>query len=109
MSTTMNPTRIVAVTDEQTAIGLRLTGISEAIAATPSNAETLLRGFAADPEVAVIIVTEHIAEANFELIQRLTRETFPIVVEIPDKDGPITRLKDPIRELVLQAVGVDLG
>ena len=109
MSVASAPSKICAVTDEQTATGLRLAGLTEVRVATEKLAKKDLQELAADPEVAVIIVTEKIAEANHDVINRITQDAFPIIVEIPDRDGPITRLNDPIRELVLQAVGVDLG
>lgn len=111
ISTSSVPHTIVSITDSLTALGLRLAGISNSYEGeTKEETEKLIRETVKDPSVAVIIITQPIAQDNYSLIHFLssTRD-FPIFVEIPDIHGHQEGKQDRIRELIRQAVGIDLN
>jgi V/A-type H+-transporting ATPase subunit F len=105
------PTTIVSITDSLTALGLRLTGISNSYEGeTKEETEKLIKEVVDDPSVAVIIITQPIAQDNYSLIQFLSStRAFPIFVEIPDIQGHQEGKQDRIRDLIRQAVGIDLN
>ncbi|MFH1774884.1 MAG: V-type ATP synthase subunit F [Methanobacteriota archaeon] len=102
--------KISAVGDSTTVTGFRLAGIKDAYEVEePSKAISTLKELLKDENVGLIIISEKIADKIREDIERLTEGRFtPIVVEIPDKRGPIEKKVDPIKELVKRAVGVEI-
>ena len=55
-------------------------------------------------DVAIILVTPEVAEANSEIIKESLEQLYPIILELPTKE----REKDPLRDLIRTAVGVDI-
>jgi len=111
ISSSITPSSIVSITDSLTALGLRLTGILEAYEGeTKEETEELIKEVVKDPSVAVIIITQPIAQDNYSLIQYLSStKDFPIFVEIPDIHGHQEGKQDRIRELIRHAVGIDIN
>ena len=111
ISSTDAPSAIVSITDSLTALGLRLTGISESYEGeTKEETEKIIKELVNDPSVAVIIITQPIAQKNYSLIQYLSSiRDFPIFVEIPDIHGHQEGKQDRIRDLIRQAVGIDIN
>ncbi|MHA1911829.1 MAG: V-type ATP synthase subunit F [Candidatus Kariarchaeaceae archaeon] len=110
ISSSSVPDTIVSITDSLTALGLRLTGISKSYEGeTKEETENLIKEVIKDPSVAVVIITQPVAQLNYSLIQFLSStRNFPIFVEIPDIHGHQEGKQDRIRELIRQAVGIDL-
>ncbi|HEX40661.1 MAG TPA: Vacuolar H+transporting two-sector ATPase F subunit, partial [Phycisphaerales bacterium] len=75
------------------------------------DAEQALRAFQGlleDREVAIIIITERVAEMIRSTVDKyLFTVSFPLIVEIPDRHGPRPG-RPTIKEMVNIAIGVRL-
>ena len=101
--------KIAVVADEDTVLGLKLAGVSEGITIkNPIEAEKHIRELSERGDIGLIITTEKIGSKIRRTISGLIKKGIPIILEIPDKDGPLKGQEDPIRELVKRAVGVDI-
>jgi V/A-type H+-transporting ATPase subunit F len=102
---------IIALTDENTAVGLRLAGITTLY--VPNEEKTALQHWHdiedAIEDIGLIIITEEIAETiEKELSEFRIRHVMPIVIEIPDKQGRKTDHEDYISQLIKKAVGIQV-
>ncbi len=104
--------KIVSISDEDTAIGLKLAGIGEAhVVRSQDEAEKLILQYYEEKDVGLIILSEKIGELirpTIKKLSKLSKKAYPIVVEIPDKYGPIEREVDPLQEIIRRAVGIDI-
>ncbi|MCH8908366.1 MAG: hypothetical protein IH840_14860 [Candidatus Heimdallarchaeota archaeon] len=100
---------IATVTDDITALGVKLAGIGNVAAVKEGETgRAEIMEFANDPTVAVIIVTESIGEKNRDLLNRITLRPWPVVVEIPGPEGKIERDSSSLKELVRRALGIEM-
>jgi V/A-type H+-transporting ATPase subunit F len=96
--------KIAAIGDEETLTALRLAGITMTYAAKEK-----FKDVCDDSEVGLILITEKWAmELSSQINEIRSRSLFPIIVEIPDKRGPLEK-EDAIGRLIKRAVGVELG
>jgi V/A-type H+-transporting ATPase subunit F len=101
--------KIAIVADEDTVVGFKLAGVSQGIIVkNPLEAEKNIRELSEREDIGLIITTEQIGGKIRKLISGMTKKGIPIIIEIPDKNGPIKVEEDPIRELVKKAVGIDI-
>ncbi len=102
--------RISLVGDKDTVVGFQLAGIKDSHAVeTPEEARAALLEIAKDKDAGLIIITERLADKLRSEIAAITEgKVTPLVVEIPDKSGPIEKRVDPIKELIRRAVGVEV-
>jgi V/A-type H+-transporting ATPase subunit F len=102
--------KIGVIGDANTVLGFRLTGVRETRETEdPREALEALKSFFKDKDMGLVIITERLADHLRAEIERLTRGVVtPLLVEIPDKEGPIERKVDPINALVRRAVGVEI-
>lgn len=101
--------KIVSVTDEMTALGLKLAGIGEVNSIKEDeSASNLISNYASDQEVAVLIVTEAIGQENRTLLNRITQRPWPVIVEIPGPEGKMDRESSTLKELVKRALGIEM-
>jgi len=99
---------IAVIGDPDTATGFRLAGVERVYEVSEDeDVSEILSGLEKEG-VSIIIVTERIAERNRERIKEMNarkKGVAPIIVEIPDKRGPIEKV-DMISELTKRAVGI---
>lgn len=102
--------KIVAMGDENTITGMQLAGIKDTqVVETAEQVAQTLREFSHREDVGVILITERLAARAQDQITRIQEEKpYPIIVEIPDKDGKLETETSALRELVRRAVGVEL-
>ncbi len=103
--------RIAAIGDQTTVAGLRLVGIREAhVASTGEDAERKFEELLGAEGVGLIVITETLAEGMRQRLLRFAerKAAVPIVVEIPDKLGPLPKKVDIIKKLARRAVGVEV-
>jgi vacuolar-type H+-ATPase subunit F/Vma7 len=74
----------------------------------PKEAEDLMFKLAENKDVAVIVVTERIAEAIQPVIDEVSRRVYPTVLTVPGKEGPIPGKVSPIMSLVKKTIGVEI-
>ena len=106
---------IAVISDPETAAGFRLAGIKEVheYPYPPDGGEDVARVLdkLAKGGFAIIVITERFAaEArNRDKIKEINAEkkgVIPIIVEVPDKKGPMEKEIDEIGRLIKRAVGV---
>ena len=100
--------KIVSIGDEETSLGFKLAGISEAYTEEPEKAAGLLHNIAEDPEVAILIITEEVAKANEDLIERIRIHPYPVIIEVPGKKAKYENAEDRVRVLIKKALGIDI-
>lgn len=92
--------------DEDSVLGFSLVGVSGTVVKNTVEAETAWEKVLENKENAVIIITESIANMIRTTVDRyLFSESFPLVVEIPDKGGRFSR---DLKTLVNESIGVAL-
>ncbi|MBM4241156.1 MAG: V-type ATP synthase subunit F [Euryarchaeota archaeon] len=108
VDSTLSKSSIAIVADSDTVTGFRLGGIKEVHAIEDMEGAKKIIKDLTDQGFSIIITTEKIGDGIREFIDRITKNrTLPIIVEVPDKTGPIKRATDPIKELVKRAIGIE--
>jgi len=94
--------------DEDSVLGFGIVGVPGQIA---TNAQEAKQAFAAtleDSDVGIIIMTEQVADMMRSTVDRyLFTESFPLIVEIPDRKGRRPDRPD-IKDMVNAAIGIKL-
>lgn len=101
--------KIAVVADPEVASFFRVTGVKRAYGVkTAKEAAEAVGKLAEEREVAVIIVTEKIAEEIKPVMDEVGRRAYPTVITIPGKEGPIPGKAPSVMELVKRTVGVEI-
>jgi len=101
--------QIAVIADQDTVIGFKLAGVGLIYPVTSiEEARRALERLSKRDDIGTIIITERLADNLRDLIKELYKKTSLIIVEIPDKYGPIEREVDPIRELIRTTLGVEI-
>ncbi len=109
MNSHLERTKIIAVGDEETSLGFKLAGISESYTVEAEKAASLLRQLAEKRDLAVLIITEEVAKKNASTIERIKRNPYPVIVEVPGKKAKYEHEEDKVRKLIKMALGIDIG
>lgn len=100
--------KIYCIADEDTVRGFRLAGVSGQAVASASEAVLAVESVAAQPDCAIILLTEKVADSIRPQVDRLLLESQqPLIVEIPGSDGPLPGRKS-LRQLAQEAVGIHI-
>lgn len=104
--------KIASITDKTTATGLRLAGIGESHEVGDSEeASEVLDDILDEKNIGLIILTEKLARGIRDKLMEIEEEKYgvkPIIVEIPDKEGPLHERERIIDKLVRRAVGIEV-
>jgi len=104
--------KMAVIGDSDTVSGFRLGGVTRSyVVKVADPIDGVLKELIADEMVGVIAVTERLADANRSAIDEANKNkkgVTPILVEIPDKSGPIAREVDPLKALIKSAIGVEI-
>ena len=94
--------------DEDAVLGFRMVGVTGKVATNSDEAKHAFDAILEDEENCIIIITERVADMIRPIVDKyLFTESFPLIVEIPDRNGPKPgRLG--IRETVNAAIGLKL-
>tara|TARA_Y100000310_G_scaffold298275_1_gene332091 strand:+ start:20 stop:313 length:294 start_codon:yes stop_codon:yes gene_type:complete len=87
--------------DQDTLIGFRVAGVTRSVL---FNAETLRDDLKQLDDVAILLVTEKVAEE----IRKLDVTVAPVLVDLPDKEGSTGQALQEIARLYEEAIGVQL-
>ncbi|MFQ6117086.1 MAG: V-type ATP synthase subunit F [Candidatus Bipolaricaulia bacterium] len=99
--------RIHVIGERETVLGFALLGIPGSTPRGRDELNEVLRRSYEDPEMALILIEEGLAEeARPTLDELLARRDFPLIVEIPGKEGPLERRS--IKEYIAGAIGIRL-
>ncbi|MBW1689143.1 MAG: V-type ATP synthase subunit F [Deltaproteobacteria bacterium] len=105
---------IALIGERHTVHGFRLAGIRRAALideARKGDMRALLKELFSG-EVALLLITERVAEELGDLLEeavRFKKGITPIVIEIPDSGGPLATRPDPIRALIKKTVGFEIA
>lgn len=104
---------VAVIGDPDTAAGFRLAGVKEVYEYGSEEGEDIARVLdkVAREEVAIILVNERFAadtrtRDKIREINAKKKGVVPIILEIPDKKGPMEKKMDEIGRLIRRAVGV---
>ena len=107
---------IAVIGDEDTCVGMLLSGFGQVASrknpnffvvdtkTTPAKIEEAFRSFVADPEIAIILITQKCAAEIRYLLDEYER-VVPTVLEIPSKDSPYDASKDSIVQRLRKMMG----
>ena len=100
--------RYSIIGDEDTVLGFRMVGVTGKVATNSDEAKRAFDAILEDKENCIIIITERVADMIRPIVDKyLFTESFPLIVEIPDRNGPKPgRLG--IRETANAAIGLKL-
>lgn len=91
-----------------TLTGMRLAGIEGAVVHGREELQRELEKACADPDIAVIVLTEKLGREFPDLIDSIRQSrSRPLLIEIPDRHGTL-RGEDFITSYVNEAIGVKL-
>ena len=100
--------KLAAFCDNDTAVGMRLAGVSELFIPNGKPLEVWNQIKERD-DIGVLFVTEQIAEDIEKYLKDFrVRYNIPIIVEIPDKKGRKEDHVDFVSHLIKKAVGIEV-
>ena len=100
--------KIAAICDNDTAMGLRLSGIKE-VYVPNDDAVKIWNELSDRDDIGIVFITEKIVEDIGKYLKDYRiRNNVPIVVEIPDKKGRRSEHLDFVSHLIKKAVGVEV-
>ncbi|MCS4542088.1 MAG: V-type ATP synthase subunit F [Euryarchaeota archaeon] len=104
--------KVAVIGDQDTIVGFRLAGIKETYeVGSAEEAAKNLKSLFQRKDINIIVITERIAEQLRKMIddfEAKKEEVVPIIVEIPDKKGPMRREVTPLQKLVKRAIGIEI-
>lgn len=102
--------KIAVIADIDTVSCFKLAGVKNCYPVKDAKeAEKRLFELSKNPDVAIIVLTERVAEGVQYSIEKIAREQiYPIILAIPDKKGPMERKVDPIAQLIKRTIGVEV-
>ena len=100
--------RYFIIGDEDSVLGFGMVGVEGKSVANAAEAETVFASVLKDRDIGIVMITERAAEMIREKVDAyLFSEQFPLIVEIPDKEG--RRPDRPgLRQMVNDAIGISL-
>jgi len=100
--------KFFVIGDEHTVTGFSLVGVRGEVARNGAEAGDILERLFQEKEAGVILITERLAsEIRTQVDQHVYASRFPLVVEIPDRNGPLESRLD-VREVVRRSIGVSV-
>ncbi|MFW5898684.1 MAG: V-type ATP synthase subunit F [Candidatus Saliniplasma sp.] len=103
--------KVVVVGKEDMTLGFSLAGADDAYKfESEHRAVKILEKLIESPDVGVVLLSESIAEDIRDDLNRITKnkDLYPVIIEIPDKEGPVEDKKDPLNKKIRRAVGIDI-
>ncbi len=103
--------KVVVVGDKHMALGFTLAGVDASYhPETEMEAIKLMDQLIESSDTAVVILSERIAEGIRSELNELKERKglYPVIVEMPDKDGPLEEKQDPLKDKIRRAVGIDI-
>ena len=82
--------KVFVIGDETTILGYKLAGIPGVIVNNQEEAADALKAATQDPDMGIILITQRLAAEIQPLVDEAKLKlATPVVLEIPDRDGPI--------------------
>ncbi len=99
--------RIAVVGDWESVMGFRALGLDTYPVSTPEQAREEVKRLA-KTDCAVIYLTETLAKAMPDVLDRYKDELRPAIILIPGREGSLGIGKDNIQRAIERAVGADI-
>jgi V/A-type H+-transporting ATPase subunit F len=100
--------KFYCIADEDTVRGFRLAGVSGQAVASAPEAALAIELAAAQPDCAILLLTEKVADSIRPQVERMRLELQqPVIVEIPGPAGPLPGRKS-LLQLAQEAVGLHI-
>jgi V/A-type H+-transporting ATPase subunit F len=100
--------RFYVIGDESTVSGFGLAGVDGQVVETVEEAREALKKAFAAPDIGIVIIPERLAAGMREDVEKCVFGcAFPLVVEIPDREGPMEK-RVSIHQMVRSAVGISV-
>ena len=99
--------KIAVVGDWESVMGFRALGLETCPASTPENAREEIRRLVRE-DCAVIYLTETLAKAMPDVLNRYKDELRPAIILIPGREGSLGIGKESIQRAIERAVGADI-
>jgi len=100
--------KCIVIGDELTVTGFKLIGLSGIVAESAEEARNALDDVRKQEEVALILITERVAEQIRDSVDAVKLNTErPLILEIPDRHGKLED-KESILDVVQRVIGVKL-
>ncbi|HIH10518.1 MAG TPA: hypothetical protein HA254_07690 [Candidatus Diapherotrites archaeon] len=100
---------IAVVADGPTCTGFRLAGVQNVFPRQGKEAEQKIEELLGSEEVGILIVNERaFGSMDWRLKRRIERMAKPVVIPVPDKDGPAVQESGSLAEMVKRALGFEL-
>jgi V/A-type H+-transporting ATPase subunit F len=94
--------------DEDSVLGFGMVGVDGRVAETAADAQAAFSAAVEMKEIGIVIISERTADLIRGVLDPyVLSRRFPLVVEIPDRRGPVPGRKS-IREMVTDAIGIKL-
>jgi V/A-type H+-transporting ATPase subunit F len=98
---------VAVIGDKDSILCFRAVGVRTFPVSEPTEARAVVRRLAQE-EVAVVFITEQIAQGIMDLVDELARVSLPSIVLIPNNQGSLGLGMERIRRTVTRAVGADI-
>ena len=98
---------IAVVGDWESVMGFRALGLTTCPASTPENAREEIKRLAKE-DYAVIYLTETLAKAMPDVLEKYKDELRPAIILIPGREGSLGIGRDNIQRAIERAVGADI-
>ena len=99
--------KIAVVGDWESVMGFRALGLETCPAATPEQARNEIRRLVHE-DCAVIYLTETLAQAMPDVLDKYKDELRPAIILIPGREGSLGIGKDNIQRAIERAVGANI-
>ncbi len=98
--------QIHLITDNSdTAVGMRLAGISYTIAKTQDECKNALSDCICNPQIGIILITQKLYSIHYELFNETKKTTsLPLITQIPETGSELK--SDALTRYVADAVGI---
>ena len=94
--------------DEDTVLGFGIVGVSGRVADNADEATRAFEATLAEKDTSIVIMTERVADMIRPIVDAyLFKESFPLIVEIPDRHGP-KEGRPGIKDMVNGAIGIKI-
>ena len=101
--------KLAALSDKDTAVGLRLAGIQE-LYVPNGNVKEIWNQISERDDIGILFITEKISEDLGKYLKEFRiRNNIPIIVEITDKKGRMKDNVDFVSHVIKKAVGVEIS
>ncbi len=99
--------KIAVVGDWESVMGFRALGLETCPASTPENAREEIRRLVHE-DCAVIYLTETLAKALGDVLDKYKDELRPAIILIPGREGSLGIGRENIQRAIERAVGADI-